>query len=64
MKYGELIQFKPIASVIKVQDADEQQKALELLASNVMSDLLAREIHNYIVLHLQFEAKHDNRGPS
>ena len=62
MKYRELIQFKPIASVIKVQDADEQQKALELLDSYVMSDRMAREIQNYIVPHLQFEEMHDNRG--
>ena len=62
MKYGELIQFKPIASVIKVQEADKQEKALELLDSYVMSDRMAREIQNYIVPHLQFEDMNDNRG--
>ncbi|PSR33881.1 MAG: hypothetical protein C7B46_07770 [Sulfobacillus benefaciens] len=62
MKYGELIQFKPIASVITVQEADEQQKALELLDTYVMSDRMAREIQNYIVPHLQFEEMRDNRG--
>lgn len=62
MKYGELIQFKPIASVIKVQEADQEQKALELIDTYVMSDRMAREIHNYIVPHLQFDDMHDNRG--
>lgn len=62
MKYGDLIQFKPIASVIKVQEADQEQKALELLDTYVMSDRMAREIQNYIVPHLQFDDMHDNRG--
>lgn len=62
MKYGELVEFKPIASVIKVQEADEQQKALELIDSYVMSDRMAREIQRYIVPHLQFEDINDNRG--
>ena len=62
MKYGELIQFKPIASVIKVQEADQQQKAIELIDTYVMSDRMAREIQNYIVPHLQFDHMHDNRG--
>ncbi len=62
MKYGDLIQFKPIASVIKVQEADQQQKAMELIDTYVMSDRMAREIQNYIVPHLQFDNMHDNRG--
>lgn len=62
MKYGELIQFKPIASVIKVKEADQQQKARELMDSYVMSDRMAREIQHYIVPHLQFDDLHDNRG--
>lgn len=62
MKYGELVQFKPITSVIKVKEADQQQKALELLETYVMSDRMAREIQNSIVPHLQFDAMQDNRG--
>ena len=62
MKYGELIQFKPITSVIKVKEADQQQKATELLETYVMSDRMAREIQNYIVPHLRFDAMQDNRG--
>lgn len=62
MKYRELIQFKPIASVIKVQEADQKQKAMELIDTYVMSDRMAREIQNYVVPNLQFDDMHDNRG--
>ena len=62
MKYGELIQFQPIASVIKVQDADQPQKAIEFMDTYVMSDRMAHEIEHYIVPHLQFQDMHDNRG--
>jgi len=62
VKYRDLVQFKPIASVIQVLAADEQQKAAELVETYVMSDRMAREIKNCIVPHLQFEQLHDNRG--
>lgn len=62
MKYRELIQFKPINSVITVNAADQQQKALELIDTYVMSDRMARQIQNYIIPHLQFDDLQDNRG--
>lgn len=62
MKYNELIQFKPIVSVIKVQEADHEQKAQELIDTYVMSDRMAGEIQRYIVENLQFEDMRDNRG--
>ncbi len=62
MKYRDLIQFQPIESVIKVQDANEKTKALELVSNYVISERMEEEIHHHIVPNLQFDAPFDNKG--
>lgn len=62
MKYRDLIQFQPISSVIKIQEADETSKALELVASYVISDRMGSQIIDHILPHLQFNQIEDNRG--
>ena len=37
MKYGDLIQFEPIESVIQLQDADELSEAQQLVALQVFN---------------------------
>lgn len=37
-KYGELIQFEPVTTIIKLKESAEQHKAQQLVASYVISD--------------------------
>jgi len=37
-KYGELIQFEPVTTIIKLKESAEQSKAQQLVASYVISD--------------------------
>ena len=37
MKYGEIIQFEPIESVIQLQDADQLSEAQQLVALQVFN---------------------------
>lgn len=62
MKYRDLIQFQPIESVIKVQEANEKTKALELVRNYVISERMEEEIRHHIVPNLQFDAPFDNKG--
>ncbi len=41
MKYGELIRFQPIESVIELRQANKREKAKELVATYVISDEMA-----------------------
>ncbi|WP_053959405.1 DUF6079 family protein [Sulfobacillus thermosulfidooxidans] len=62
MKYHDLIHFQPIESVIKVQEANEKTKAMELVGNYVISERMEEEIRDHIVPNLQFDAPFDNKG--
>ena len=62
MKYGELIQFDPIETVIQIRDADESSKAQKLVQTYVMSDDMAEMIHDKILSQLSLDEVVDNKG--
>ena len=44
MKYGDLIQFEPIESVVQLRDADQQDAARQLVSTYVISEEMAEKI--------------------
>ena len=62
MKYGDLIQFEPIESVVQLRDADETNAARQLVETYVISDEMAEKLVGLVVPQLQFEQPTDNKG--
>jgi hypothetical protein len=62
MKYGDLIQFEPIESVVQLRDADEAANARQLVQTYVISQEMVEKLVNLVVPQLQFEQPMDNRG--
>ena len=62
MKYGELIQFDPIESVIQLRDADKTNAAHTLVNTYVISDEMAEQITQLAVPQMQFDHPVDNKG--
>ncbi|MCF4150285.1 DUF6079 family protein [Dethiosulfovibrio sp. F2B] len=62
MKYGELIQFDPIESVVQLRDADKKSAAHQLVDTYVISDEMAERMVRLVIPQLQFEQPLDNKG--
>ena len=62
MKYGDLIQFEPIDSVIQLRDADETSAARQLVQTYVISSEMADKLVSLVVPQLQFDRPMDNKG--
>ena len=62
MKYGDLIQFEPIESVIQLRDADEATAARRLVETYVISEEMAEKLVGLVIPQLQFEQPTDNKG--
>jgi len=76
MKYGELIQFDPIESVVQLRDADKKNAAQQLVKTYVISEDMAEKLTGKIYKkgeldnenveaifpQLQFEQPVDNKG--
>jgi Family of unknown function (DUF6079) len=62
MKYGDLIHFDPIETVVQIRDADKLGEARRLVATYVMSDQLAERLETVVFRQLQFEQPADNKG--
>jgi hypothetical protein len=41
MKYGDLIQFEPLESVLQLRDANDEQTAANMVKTYVVSDEMA-----------------------
>lgn len=61
-KYGELIQFEPVTTIIKLKESAEQHKAQQLVASYVISDKMSQKLAEIIIPQLQFEESVDNKS--
>lgn len=61
-KYGELIQFEPVTTIIKLKDAAEQAQAQRLVSSYVISDKMAVKLSDVIIPQLQFTESVDNKS--
>lgn len=62
MKYGDLIQFEPIESVVQLRAADEAAAAKQLVQTYVISDEMAEKLISLVFPQLQFEQPMDNKG--
>ena len=62
MKYGDLIQFEPIESVVQLRDADEANMARQLVETYVISEEMAGKLTGLVFPQLQFEQPTDNKG--
>ena len=62
MKYGDLIQFEPIESVVQLRDADEAIMARQLVETYVISEEMAEKLVGLVIPQLQFEQPTDNKG--
>jgi len=62
MKYGDLIQFDPIESVVQLRDADHSSAAKQLVSTYVISDEMADRLISLVIPQLQFEQPMDNKG--
>ena len=62
MKYGDLIQFEPIESVVQIRDADEAAAARQLVQTYVISSEMAEKLIGIVVPQLQFDQPTDNKG--
>ena len=62
MKYGDLIHFDPIESVIQLRDADKSKSAQRLVNSYVISDEMAERLIQIVIPHMQFDNPIDNKG--
>ena len=62
MRYGDLIQFEPIESVIQLLDANRPDEAKKLVATYVISDDMAERISRLMVPQLSFDESVDHKG--
>lgn len=62
MKYRDIINFNPIESVIELKDADDAQKAKNLVETYVMSDEMADKINYDLLSQIQLDEIIDNKG--
>jgi ABC-type cobalamin/Fe3+-siderophores transport system ATPase subunit len=62
MKYGDLIQFEPLESVLQLRDANNEQAAANMVKTYVVSDEMAERLIELVFPQLQFEKPMDNKG--
>lgn len=62
MKYGDLIHFDPIESVVQLRDANKQDAARQLVNTYVISDEMADRLVHLVIPQLQFDEPADNKG--
>ena len=62
MKYGELIRFDPIESVIQLRNAADATTAKRLVETYVISAEMAEKLSDFVLPQLQFDKPTDNKG--
>lgn len=62
MKYGDLIQYDPIESVVQLRSADDAIAARQLVDTYVISDEMADRLTDLVIPQLQFDKPVDNKG--
>lgn len=62
MKYGDLIQFDPIETVVQLRDADKAGAARHLVRTFVVSNEMADRLSHLVFPQLQFDQPADNKG--
>ena len=62
MKYGDLIQFEPIETVVQLRDADQESAARQLVSTYVVSTEMADRLAAVVIPQIQFDQPADNKG--
>lgn len=62
MKYGDLIQFDPIESVVQLRDANKSSAAHHLVNTYVISEEMAERLTQLVIPQMQFDQPVDNKG--
>lgn len=62
MKYGDLIQFDPIESVVQLRNADKSSAAHALVNTYVISEEMAERLTHLVIPQMQFDQPVDNKG--
>jgi predicted ATPase len=62
MKYGDLIQFEPIESVVQLRSANSSAAARQLVETYVISAEMAERLIGLAIPQLQFDQPIDNKG--
>ena len=62
MKYGELIQFEPLETIVQLRDANAEDGAKKLVSTYVISEKMAGKINDLLIEQLQFERFADNKA--
>ncbi|WP_295389941.1 DUF6079 family protein [uncultured Thiodictyon sp.] len=62
MRYGDLIQFEPIESIIQLLDANRPDEGQKLVSTYVISDDMAERIAGGMIPQLSFDESVDHKG--
>ena len=62
MKYGNLVQFEPIETVVQLREADKREDAQRLVKTYVISKRMGENLVDIILAQLQIENPSDNTG--
>lgn len=62
MKYGDLIQFDAIESVVQLRDAEKSSAASHLVNTYVISEEMGERLIQLVIPQLQFDQPVDNKG--
>ena len=62
MKYGDLIQFDPIETVVQLRDAEKASAAHQLVNTYVISEEMAERLTQLVIPQMQFDQPADNKG--
>lgn len=62
MKYGDLIQFEPIETVVQLREGDATDKARGLVSTYVISEEMGEKLTGIVIPQLQFDRPTDNKG--
>ncbi|MCC5934986.1 MAG: hypothetical protein JJU35_12140 [Balneolales bacterium] len=62
MKYGDLIQFDPIETIVQLRDAARSEDARQLVRTFVISDDMADRLTDLVFPELQYDNPKDNKA--
>ena len=62
MRYGDLIQFEPIETVVQLRDADRESEARQLVSTYVLSPAMAERLADVVIPQIQIDEPADNTG--
>ncbi len=62
MKYGDLIQFEPLETVLQLRDANDPKAAEEMIKNYVISQEMAERLIDIVFAQLQFSNPRDNKA--